>query len=135
MVLSPFGSVPWDLLGNQQRPTCGGSSLPGSPWRKASTPRPRSSSRGPLSTLAPAARCPNAVEVTSCMSAADYDAIVTAIRGTLEGMASTCSAAVCPQADWAGSLVGRGWVWLDPMAYGPYWALGISKNAWHTIGR
>eukprot|EP00434_Breviolum_minutum_P004822 symbB.v1.2.004251.t2/scaffold241.1/size254724/6 len=49
--------------------------------------------------------CSSPVDVTSCMSFDQYDAIVTAVRNELESLPSTCTASNCPQADWAGCVL------------------------------
>lgn len=49
--------------------------------------------------------CPGATLVTSCMSLADYDAIVSAVRGALESLPAICTASNCPQADWAACVL------------------------------
>ena len=49
--------------------------------------------------------CSSAVDVTTCMSFDQYDAIVTAVRNQLESLPSTCTASNCPQADWAGCVL------------------------------
>lgn len=49
--------------------------------------------------------CPGATDVTKCLTSAQYDAIVTAVRGQLESLSATCTASDCPQADWAGCVL------------------------------
>ena len=50
--------------------------------------------------------CPGgAVQVTECMTQAQYDAMIAAVRGHLESLPTTCTAADCPQADWAGCIL------------------------------
>ena len=46
-----------------------------------------------------------AAQVTQCMTLAGYDQIVAAVRGQLESLDNTCTASVCPQADWAGCVL------------------------------
>eukprot|EP00439_Symbiodinium_sp_Y106_P042155 s1442_g5.t1 len=50
--------------------------------------------------------CPGgAVLTTACMTAAQYDDVVTAVRGHLESLPAICTATDCPQADWAGCVL------------------------------
>ena len=49
--------------------------------------------------------CPGATQVTTCMTFADYDEIVSAVRGALESLPVTCTTSNCPQADWAGCVL------------------------------
>ena len=49
--------------------------------------------------------CPGATQVTTCMTFADYDEIVSAVRGALESLPVACTTSNCPQADWAGCVL------------------------------
>eukprot|EP00933_Yihiella_yeosuensis_P008163 TRINITY_DN1134_c0_g1_i2.p1 TRINITY_DN1134_c0_g1~~TRINITY_DN1134_c0_g1_i2.p1 ORF type:complete len:622 (+),score=119.92 TRINITY_DN1134_c0_g1_i2:81-1946(+) len=50
--------------------------------------------------------CPGTpVMTTTCMTVADYDAVTNSVRGLLESLPETCTASVCPQADWAGCVL------------------------------
>lgn len=49
--------------------------------------------------------CTGATDVTKCLTSAQYDAIVAAVRGQLESLSATCTASDCPQADWAGCVL------------------------------
>ena len=49
--------------------------------------------------------CPGATQVTTCMTLADYDEIVSAVRGALESLPVACTTSNCPQADWAGCVL------------------------------
>ncbi|CAL1161100.1 unnamed protein product, partial [Cladocopium goreaui] len=42
--------------------------------------------------------CTGATDVTKCLTSAQYDAIVAAVRGQLESLSATCTASDCPQA-------------------------------------
>ncbi|CAE7355462.1 unnamed protein product, partial [Symbiodinium necroappetens] len=46
-----------------------------------------------------------AVLTTACMTAAQYDDVVSAVRGHLESLPAICTATDCPQADWAGCVL------------------------------
>jgi len=50
--------------------------------------------------------CPGgAILTTECMTAAQYDGVIQAVRGSLESLPAVCTAADCPQADWAGCVL------------------------------
>mmetsp|Transcript_16801 Transcript_16801/g.29496 ORF Transcript_16801/g.29496 Transcript_16801/m.29496 type:complete len:948 (-) Transcript_16801:335-3178(-) len=50
--------------------------------------------------------CPTAATLTTkCLTGAEYDEISDAVRSTLRSLDSTCTAEVCPQADWAGCVL------------------------------
>mmetsp|Transcript_37497 Transcript_37497/g.96992 ORF Transcript_37497/g.96992 Transcript_37497/m.96992 type:complete len:521 (+) Transcript_37497:74-1636(+) len=50
--------------------------------------------------------CPGiAATTTQSMTCADYDAAVASVQALYDSLPNTCSAAACPQADWAGCVL------------------------------
>ncbi|CAE7193579.1 APX5 [Symbiodinium sp. KB8] len=50
--------------------------------------------------------CPGGATLTTeCMTEAQYDELLAAVRGHLESLPETCTASNCPQADWAGCVL------------------------------